>query len=320
MADSNEPSEEDKALIRKAKKRESSRRYYRKNRDRILKKNKAWIQANKERHATVCKAYRETNKDKERERQRLWRLKNPEKAAEIQKRYRESNRVALQEKRSKNRDKARLASRSHYERNRELYRVRRQQYRADNTEKLSAAGKNYYRRNRGKVLEAHRIYRQSNHEATRKRNREYQQQKWRTDFSYWLKKTVGRRMRDAIGSQSANKKGRTWSLIGCTPQELAEHLESQFLPGMSWENYGYRGWHVDHIIPLAKFDLRDAEQQAAAFHYTNLQPLWAEDNLRKSDKVAGQHLLGFAYAAKIAESVGKASSKRPKRARRHKPD
>jgi hypothetical protein len=54
---------------------------------------------------------------------------------------------------------------------------------------------------------------------------------------------------------------------------------------MSWGNYGLHGWHVDHIIPCASFDLTDPEQQRQCFHYTNLQPLWAEDNLRKSDKL-----------------------------------
>ena len=59
------------------------------------------------------------------------------------------------------------------------------------------------------------------------------------------------------------------------------HLEAQFKPGMTWDNYGLKGWHVDHIRPCASFDLRDPEQQRRCFHYTNLQPLWAEENLKK---------------------------------------
>lgn len=312
MADSNEPCEEDKIALRKTKKRESARRYYIKNKGRILKKNRAWTEANKERHAALRKAYSKLHKEKERERQRLWRLNNPEKVAAAQKRYRENNRVAIQERRSKNRDKAREASRSHYEKNRNSYRIRRQQYRIKYPEKLSAAGKEYYQRNKEKVLERHRCYRESNLETTRQRNRKYQQQKWREDFSYWLKKTVGRRMRDALAAQSVKKHGRTISLVGCSAGELARHIEAKFLPGMSWGNYGYRGWHIDHIIPLAKFDLADPVQQAAAFHYTNLQPLWAKDNLRKSDKVSGQISLGFAYAAKIAGAIDKVPKKRRK--------
>ena len=71
-------------------------------------------------------------------------------------------------------------------------------------------------------------------------------------------------------------------LIGCTREKLIEHLENQFLPGMSWENYGK--WHVDHIKPCSMFDFTDLEEQKRCFHYSNLQPLWAKDNLSKQDR------------------------------------
>jgi Uri superfamily endonuclease len=68
-------------------------------------------------------------------------------------------------------------------------------------------------------------------------------------------------------------------LVGCSLSQLIRHLESKFLPGMAWDNR--HQWHVDHIKPLCAFDLTDPEQQALAFHYSNLQPLWAVDNMRK---------------------------------------
>lgn len=70
-------------------------------------------------------------------------------------------------------------------------------------------------------------------------------------------------------------------LIGCSPDELKKHLENQFQPGMTWDNHGLYGWHIDHIRPCASFDLTDPEQQKQCSHYTNLQPLWAQDNLDK---------------------------------------
>ena len=70
-------------------------------------------------------------------------------------------------------------------------------------------------------------------------------------------------------------------LVGCTLAELCTHLETQFVDGMSWDNR--KDWHIDHIRPCGSFDLTDPEQQAQCFHYTNLQPLWARDNLEKSD-------------------------------------
>lgn len=71
-------------------------------------------------------------------------------------------------------------------------------------------------------------------------------------------------------------------LIGCSVEKLMEHLEKQFTEGMTWGNYGR--WHVDHIKPCAMFDFSKPEHQQECFHYSNLQPLWAKDNLKKSDK------------------------------------
>lgn len=72
--------------------------------------------------------------------------------------------------------------------------------------------------------------------------------------------------------------------LGCSVSDLKLHLESKFYPGMTWENYGLYGWHIDHIVPLSSFNLEEREQFLKACHYTNLQPLWAIDNLKKSNK------------------------------------
>lgn len=79
------------------------------------------------------------------------------------------------------------------------------------------------------------------------------------------------------------KRNMTRALIGCSPDELVAHIKSKFLPGMSWDNYGRNTWHIDHIRPCSSFNLLDPQQQKECFHYTNLQPLWAKDNLKKSD-------------------------------------
>lgn len=77
--------------------------------------------------------------------------------------------------------------------------------------------------------------------------------------------------------QSASK------LISCDRKQLMDWIESKFNKGMSWSNYGE--WHVDHKLPCASFDLRDSEQQRRCFHFTNLQPMWAKENINKSDKI-----------------------------------
>jgi hypothetical protein len=72
--------------------------------------------------------------------------------------------------------------------------------------------------------------------------------------------------------------------LGCSSwDELKNYLEKQFTCGMNWENMGE--WHIDHIIPCSSFDLTNIEQQMKCFHYSNLQPLWAKDNLSKSNKI-----------------------------------
>lgn len=81
------------------------------------------------------------------------------------------------------------------------------------------------------------------------------------------------------------KKCKTIDLLGTDIISLRKHLESKFKEGMSWDNHGLYGWHIDHILPCASFDLTKEEDQRRCFHYTNLQPLWAEDNLKKSDKI-----------------------------------
>jgi hypothetical protein len=74
-------------------------------------------------------------------------------------------------------------------------------------------------------------------------------------------------------------------VIGCSPEKLVLYLESKWTEGMSWDNYGVHGWHIDHIKPCASFDLSIKEEQQKCFHYTNLQPLWAMDNYKKHDKI-----------------------------------
>jgi len=88
------------------------------------------------------------------------------------------------------------------------------------------------------------------------------------------------RLRAAL--KGAGKTKRTLHLVGCTIPELRAHLEKQFKPGMSWDNYGQ--WHVDHRVACQSFDLTKPDEQRRCFHYTNLQPLWADDNFKKGQR------------------------------------
>ena len=84
--------------------------------------------------------------------------------------------------------------------------------------------------------------------------------------------------------QKSYKKGSAVKDLGCSINFLKQYLESLFQPGMSWDNYGRNGWHIDHKKPLSKFNLSDREDLLRACHYTNLQPLWATDNIKKGNR------------------------------------
>lgn len=105
---------------------------------------------------------------------------------------------------------------------------------------------------------------------------------WRKESSNRIAHNQRKRMCEVL--RGIVKHNHTLEMIGCTAKELKNYLASKFTDGMTWENYGRDGWHVDHIRPCASFDFTDPEQQKQCFHYTNLQPLWARDNLSKGAK------------------------------------
>lgn len=93
---------------------------------------------------------------------------------------------------------------------------------------------------------------------------------------------IALRRRMGMAFKNNSKTGKTLDVLGCSIEQLRGHLQGMFRDGMTWNNYGRRGWHIDHRRPLKSFDLRDVEQVKAAFHFTNLQPLWWHENLKKA--------------------------------------
>lgn len=127
------------------------------------------------------------------------------------------------------------------------------------------------------------------HEIAKKNGRKYQSMMYHTspkNSNFRLKKTVRSRIYNAIKRlgdvQKPRIRYRTEKMIGCTIEQLRSHLESRLKRGMTWDNHGSH-WHIDHIIPMAHFDLTDESQLLAASHYTNMQPMWASENFAKSD-------------------------------------
>lgn len=117
---------------------------------------------------------------------------------------------------------------------------------------------------------------------------EYVNTRRKFDAGFKLRMNLRHRVWNALQANEASKSKSIQDLIGCPFDDLAKHLEAQFVDGMTWENYGKHGWHLDHIRPCASFDLSDPNQQSQCFHYTNMQPLWAVDNLSKGAKWNGR--------------------------------
>lgn len=125
-------------------------------------------------------------------------------------------------------------------------------------------------------------WRLNNPEYHPNHHKEYEKHRYNNDPLFKLLKDSKRRIRIALRNNS--KSGKTIELLGCSIEFLKSHLQSQFTKGMTWENHGIYGWHIDHIRPCSSFDLSKSEEQRKCFHYSNLQPLWAIDNLKKSNK------------------------------------
>lgn len=128
----------------------------------------------------------------------------------------------------------------------------------------------YYAKNKDRIIAQHRDY-----ERTRRKE----------DAGFRCEKLLKNRIVEVLKRQRAVKSSRVKELIGCDRNCLVAWIESKFQDGMTWQNHGYNGWHIDHIRPCASFDLSDVEQQKQCFHYTNLQPLWAKDNQIKGNKI-----------------------------------
>ena len=125
-------------------------------------------------------------------------------------------------------------------------------------------------------------WRKENADRFREHNRIYVLNRTRTDIGYKLAHNLRDRLRTAVKREY--KVGSAVRDLGCTVEYLKQHIESQFESGMSWDNYGQFGWHIDHIKPLDSFDLTNRSQLLQACNYTNLRPLWWNENLSKGAK------------------------------------
>ena len=178
-----------------------------------------------------------------------------------------------------NKDKIQIEKKTYYRKNKDKVKVQQKSWMSLNKEKKKLQSKSYYVLNKDKIKIQIKAYK----EANKDKINSYIKNKKKTDIQYRLSCNLRVRLNSAINRNF--KAGSAVRDLGCSISELKSYLESKFSSGMTWDNWALDGWHIDHIKPLSSFDLTNRQQLLEACHYTNLQPLWATDNLIKSDKI-----------------------------------
>lgn len=258
----------------------------------------SYYERNKQRIKEQAKEYYLKNRQEKIFKQREYYKNNKEKIQPTRKEYtkqyyaKNCNIIKDQFKQKYHTNKEQFKAK--YKANKELYLARNKQSNEKYKEKRLEYSKNYFTKNREKVCEMNRLYYRRNIEKCKARAKqynnnpinkiktiEYNRNRYKNNVQFKLGHNLRGRIQQAVKKQNTKKVISAEKLIGCTVEYFKKYLEKLWQPGMCWENYKYDGWHIDHIKPCNTFDLTDPEQQKQCFHYTNLRPLWAKDNLSR---------------------------------------
>lgn len=189
-----------------------------------------------------------------------------------------------------NKEKIKKRKKEYYQLKKEVILNKQKEYYLNNTEKIREKikekyynnieenrkrGVDYYEKNKDTIKEKQRISYNEKNKSEQVKNRR------KSDPIFKLKTYIGNRLRDYLKGKKYTKKSKIFDIVGCSPDELKEHIQSKFIEGMCWENHGE--WHIDHVVPLASAKTEDEIYKLN--HYSNLQPLWKIDNLKKSNKL-----------------------------------
>jgi len=193
-----------------------------------------------------------------------------------------------------NKEREKERKRLYYQQNKKQILMACKKWQDKNKDKIATYNADRYLEKKEHILDTCLKYRTENKKLVRDRylkkyssieyknhHKHYTKNKYHTDPIYKIISLHRSRLRNALKTQNANKLvKKSAELFGCTLNDLKLHLERQFRQEWTWENHGLV-WHIDHINPISKFNLADEDEQKKAFHYTNLQPLSKEDNLKK---------------------------------------
>lgn len=202
----------------------------------------------------------------------------------------------LHEQNVANKDRITEYNKNYWQKTMEIQKEKSKQWRNENKDRARenmqrwlTENSEYKKQKDKEYREAHKEEYKENHRRWRKENYEKMKEENGPEFiKHKLKTNIGRRIREILGQ---NKSERCMDYVGCSLENLKAHLESTFKDDMSWENYGK--WQIDHKIPCAAFDMGDPIEQKACWHYTNLQALWAIDNILKKDKFCEKEKMNY---------------------------
>jgi hypothetical protein len=225
------------------------------------------------------KNYNINNKDKRQKYLKEWEEQNKELLSKKDREYYIKNKERIKQYSIDNKEKIKKRMNQWILDNKETLKIKRKQYYTENREIILARDKQYAELHKEQKKKYNRDYQKKNKDKIRIKANETRRLRLKTDINYKVAEYLRTRTRAALNKNY--KSSHTLEMLGCSIEELKNHLESQFTEGMSWDNYGLRGWHIDHIKPCCSFDLSKPEEQQKCFRYTNLQPLWWYDNLDK---------------------------------------
>jgi hypothetical protein len=244
---------------RKEKRRAASLAYYAANKEKVKAATAAYYAANKEKRQAVkaayLKQYRALNPEKVKAASAAWRALNPE--------------------------KVKAASADYYAKNREKEKVRHLKWRTNNNDRHKANSAKWRKQNVKRVKENTAKWRKENPEKVKFMKLKNKKQRLANDPIYAMAQRFRRRLSLAIKANGFKKHSCTEKMLGCTFKQFAKHIESQFTDGMGWDNRSE--WHLDHIVPLSCATTIEGLEKLS--HYKNIRPLWAADNLIKSNKL-----------------------------------
>jgi hypothetical protein len=211
-----------------------------------------------------------SKEEKDKQYFRNWYLANKERLAKMGKERR-------QRTENKERSRAYCAKKRATTEHKQYMREYLEVWNKENKKELREYCKQYYSTNKEILSEKAAVRR------TTEEFKEKERYRYRTNPEYKLARLLRGRLKRMLKVNNTTKTDSALSLVGCTVEELKDYIEKQWLPGMTWENHSPTGWHIDHIKPCNTFNLIDIKQQKICFHYTNLRPLWAKDNLSRPD-------------------------------------